>query len=147
MVVDPSTIDSWGGKADRPERDALRALLIGRAFVAAYRAARDSEKEHNLSWLFDLVRKNTASDLQWMWSNERAYADEHTEVYAQVAGDLILEQTAGGKLFSDQWFRTDISDTYGWLFEPACLQHDGWEQVDLKNQAGKTSKSWIRPSG
>lgn len=147
MVVDPSTIDSWGSEADRPERDAMRALLIGRAFMAAYREARGGEKKHDLSWWFRWVRENTAADLQWMWSNERAYADEHADVYAQVAGDLILEQTAGKKLFSDQWFRTDISGTYGWLFEPACLQHDGWEQVDLKNQKGETFKSWARPSG
>ena len=96
---------------------------------------------------FGWVRENTEPDLRWMWSNERAYKDEHAEVYAQVAGDLILEQTAGQKLFSVQWFRTDISDAYGWLFEPACLRHDGWKQVDIKAQDGKTVKSWARPSG
>ena len=147
MVVDPSTVASWGSEADRPERDAMRALLIGRAFMAAYREARGSEKEHDLRWWFSWVRENTVADLQWMWSNQRAYADEHTDVYAQVAGDLILEQTAGKKLFSYQWFRTDINDTYGWLFEPACLRHDGWEQVDLENKQGETFKSWARPSG
>ena len=149
MVVDPSTITSWGSAGDTPQREAMRALLIGRAFMAAYREARGGEKKHNLSWWFDWVRKNTAPDLQWMWSNERAYADEHADVYAQVAGDLILEQTAGQKLFSDEWFRTDISDAYGWLFEPACLRHDGWKQVDLKNPAGENVQElgppeWLR---
>ena len=147
MAVDPSTIASWGSAEDKPEREALRALLIGRAFMAAYREARGREKGHNLHSWFGWVRENTTSDLQWMWSNERAYEDEHAEVYAQVAGDLIIKQTAEGKLFSDQWFKTDISDTYGWLFEPACLRHDGWKQVDLRNQEGETFKSWVRASG
>ena len=147
MAVDPSTIASWGSAEDKPHREALRALLIGRAFMAAYREARGREKEHNLHWWFVWVRENTTPDLQWMWSNERAYEDEHAKVYEQVAGDLILEQTAEGKLISDPWFKTDISDTYGWLFEPACLRHDGWKQVDLTNRKGKTFKSWVRASG
>ena len=146
MAVDPSTIASWGSAGDKPAREALRALLIGRAFMAAYRKARGNEKKHNLSWWFGWVRENTAPELQWMWSNKRAYEDEHAEVYAQEAGDLILEQIADRKLFSDEWFRTDISAVYGWLFEPACLQHDGWKQVDMDRE-GKTVKSWTRPSG
>ena len=147
MVVDPSTIASWGSPEDKPQREALRALLIGRAFMAAYREARGNEKEHNLSWWFGWVRENTVADLQWMWSNERAYKDEYAEVYVQVAGDLIFEQTAGQKIFSDQWFRTEISGTFGWLFEPGCLRDDGWKQVDLKDREGKTVKSWVRPRG
>ena len=34
------------------------------------------------------VREQTAPELRWMWSSERAYKDEHADAYAQVAGSL-----------------------------------------------------------
>ena len=116
-----STIASWGTAEDRPEREAMRALLIGRCYMAAYRAARGGEQEHRLGWWFEWVRKQTATELRWMWRSERAYKDEHTDAYAQVAGDLIIKGVAGAVLVSDVWFRTDISEQYGWLFQAACL--------------------------
>ena len=142
--MDPSKIASWGTAEDRPERDALRAVLIGRAFLAAYREARGGEEEHDLRLWFDWVRKNTAPDLQWMWSNDRAFKDEYAEVYAQVAGDLIFENTAKGKVLSTTWFKTDLDDTYGWLFEPACLEHDGWQRVEYERRDGKKGKKWMK---
>ena len=70
----------------------MRALLIGRRFMAAYREAQGGQKKPSrLSEWFDWVRERTAPELQWMWSNHRAYKDEHTDAYAQVAGDLILK--------------------------------------------------------
>ena len=65
----------------------MRALLIGRRFMAAYREAQGGQKKPSrLSEWFDWVRERTAPELQWMWSNHRAYKDEHTDAYAQVAG-------------------------------------------------------------
>ena len=46
-----------------------------------------------------------------------------------------------------RWFRTDISKSYGWLFEPDCLRGDGWRLVDLKTEDDRTVKSWTRASG
>jgi len=82
-----------------------------------------------------------------MWSSSRAFKDEHREAYAQVAGDLILKAMASGSVSSIRWFRTDISEPYGWLFEPACLKNDGWERVDLQLRGGKTVESWTKASG
>ena len=139
-----STIASWGTAEDRPEREAMRALLIGRCYMAAYRAARGGEQEHRLGWWFEWVRKQTATELRWMWRSERAYKDEHTDAYAQVAGDLIIKGVAGAVLVSDVWFRTDISEQYGWLFQAACLEYDGWKRVELQFKNGKTVKSWTK---
>ena len=96
------TITSWGPAEDRPEREGMRALLIGRRFMAAYREAQGDEKKHtSLGPLFGWVRERTAPELQWMWSNHRAYKDEHTDDYAQVAGDLILKDVAAMDIYSD----------------------------------------------
>ena len=141
------TIASWGTAEDRPEREAMRALLIGRSFMAAYREARGGEKKHGLSWSFDWIREKTAPELQWMWSSDRAYKDEHTDAYAQVAGDLLLEGIAAAALFSGRWFRTDISERFGWLFEPACLEYDGWKLVQLQAKDNRTYESWTKPAG
>ena len=139
-----STIASWGTAEDRPEREAMRALLIGRRFMDAYREARGGEKKHRLGWSFGWVREQTAPELQWMWESERAYKDEHADAYAQVAGELILQGVASAKLLAKAWFTTDISEQYGWLFEPACLEYDGWRLVTLKIPDGREVKSWAR---
>ena len=144
--MDPSTIASWGSPEDRPLRDQMRGLLIGRKFMVAYCAAEGGKKEYPGSWWFKWVAENTVAELRWMWSSRRAFKDEHREAYAQVAGDLILKGTAGGVVQSTRWFRTDISEVYGWLFEPACLQYDGWKLVD-KQFGGKTVNTWTRASG
>ena len=133
-------IASWGTAEDRPEREAMRSLLIGRHFMAAYRAARGGE--HKLSWWFGWVREQTAAELRWMWSSDRAYKDEHTDAYAQVAGDLILKGVASTDVASGYWFKTDISEQYGWLFEPACLKYDGWNRIDFNYSDGRKGKSW-----
>ena len=140
-----STIASWGIPEDRPEREAMRALLIGRRFMDAYRAARGDPKKHEqLGWWFGWVRENTAPELQWMWSSDRAYKDEHADVYAQVAGDLILQGVADAAVVSPRWFKTDISEQYGWLFEPACLEYDSWKLVDITTTDDREVKSWTR---
>ena len=146
-TIDPSTVASWGSAEDRPERDRMRALLIGHAFLAAFREAEGGTKQHSSSWWFDWMRKNTALELRWMWESSRAFRDEHADVYAQVAGDLIIEETAKGKVFSRRWFRTDVSTTLGWLFEPACLEHDGWRLTNLPSQDGQKVQSWTRTAG
>ena len=125
------TIASWGTAEDRPEREAMRSLLIGRSFMAAFREARGGEKKHRLGWSFDWIREKTASELRWMWSSDRAYKDEHADAYAQVAGDLLL----------------DISARFGWLFEPACLEYDGWVLVELKAKDDSKYDSWVKPAG
>ena len=112
--------------------------------MAAYREARGGEKEHDLSPWFDWVRENTAPDLQWMWSNERAFKDEYADVYTQVAGDLIFEKTATGSVLSTTWFRTDLDATYGWLFEPACLKDDGWQLDEVELESGEKVPTWTR---
>ena len=145
--MDPSTIASWGSAEDRPQRDQMRALLIGRAFMMGYRAAEGGEKQHEDSEWFRWVRETTATELRWMWSSRRAFKNEHGEAYAQFVGELILKETAEGRVLSHRWFRTDISEQYGWLFEPACLRHDGWELVDLKIRGGRSLKSWTRATG
>ena len=139
------TIASWGTAEDRPEREEMRGRMIGRSFMAAYREANGGEKKHRRSWWFEWVRQETAVELRWMWSSERAYKGEHAEVYAQVAGDLIIEGIASAKLVSHEWFRTNISEQYGWLFEPACLEYDGWRLVNLKLRNGEMVKSWTKP--
>ena len=138
-------IASWGTAEDRPEREAMRALLIGRSFMAGYREAR-GRKNHRLDSWFGWVREQTAAELRWMWSNDRAYKDEHTDAYAQVAGDLLLKSIAAATIFSDRWFRTDISEQFGWLFEPACLEYDGWKLVELQAEDNSTRKSWTKPT-
>ena len=102
------TIASWGTAEDRPEREAMRALLVGRSFMAAYREARGGEKEHRLGWSFDWVREKTAPELRWMWSSDRAYKDEHADAYAQVAGDLLLEGIHLSRLRSGATRRADV---------------------------------------
>ena len=96
--MDTSKIASWGSLEDRPERDEMLALLIGRSFMAEYRAAEGGEKESRHGYWFSLIRKKTAAELRWMWSGDRAFKDEHTEAYAQVAGDLILRTVIDIKL-------------------------------------------------
>ena len=136
-------IASWGTAEDRPEREAMRSLLIGRHFMAAYRKARGGKVEHELGWWFDWVRKNIAEELRWMWESDRAYKDAHADAYAQVAGDLILKAAAAYKIYTNAWFRTDISDQYGWLFEPACLEYDGWK-LEATDEKGLTA--WVKPN-
>ena len=68
----------------------------------------------------------------------------YTDAYAQVAGDLILQGVADADVVSPRWFRTDISEQYGWLFEPACLEYDSWELVDITTIDGREVKSWTR---
>ena len=146
MRVDPSTVASWGSPEDRPERDRMRVLCIGRAFMASFHEAEGGKKEHGCSWWFGWVRENTALELRWMWSRDLQYMEKNADAYAQVVGELILEETAKGSILSDRWIRTDICTTYGWLFEPSCLKHDGWQLVDLKTTDGKTFKSWTKAS-
>ena len=140
-----STIASWGNAKDRPQRDAMRALLIGRHFMSAYRQAASSGNRNQLSRYFDWVRKDTAPELRWMWSSDRAYQEEDTDAYVQVAGDLILGAVARADLLSDDWFRPDVDFKYGWLFEPACLKYDGWKLVDVQTTNSMTVKSWTNP--
>ena len=144
--MDVSTIASWGPDEDRPERDQMRGRLIGRKFMAYFREAKGDEQQHEYGWWFKWVRENTAIELRWMWSSDRAFKEKNTEAYAQVAGDLILRESAEGNHFTDWWFKTDIDEHYGWLFEPECLRHDGWQQYDRKNSKGRAFKCWHRPS-
>ena len=81
-----------------------------------------------------------------MLSSARAFKDEHAEAYVQVAGDLILKGTAKATVSLDPVFETDISEQYGWLFEPAFLRHDDWQPVDFTLKVGRTTRSWARPS-
>ena len=147
MKVDPSKVASWGSPEDRPERDQMRGLSIGRGFMAKFREAKVGKKQHEYSWWLDWVPKNTALELRWMWNRNLQYMEKNADVYAQVAGELILEETAKGNVPSAWWFRTDICETYGWLFEPACLKHDGWRIRDLTFTHGRTEKSWTRSNG
>ena len=124
----------------------MRALLIGRRFMDAYRESRGGEKKHTLRWSFGWVREQTAPELRWMWSSERAYKDQHADAYAQVAGALLLDGIAAAALMSRRWFRTDISEQFGWLFEPACLEYDGWKLVELSAKDNSTSESWTKPA-
>ena len=144
--MDTSKIASWGSREDEPERDAMRARLIGRGFMVMYRAAEGGKKKHKDRLWCDWIKEHSPTALAWMWSSDRAFKDEHGEAYAQVAGDLILSATAKGTVFSHPWFRTDIDKDFGWLFEPACLRHDGWELVDLKSSDGEVHKSWTKAS-
>ena len=48
-------------------------------------------------------------------------------------GGLILQGVAGARILAEVWFETDISEQYGWLFEPACLEYDGWQLVTIKD--------------
>ena len=144
--MDVSTIASWGPEEDRPQRDQMRARLTGHSFMAMYRRTEGGKKQDKYGWWCDWVRKATPEELRWMWSSDRAFKDAYKEVYAQVAGDLILEETAKGNVFSDWWFKTDINERWGWLFEPACLQHDGWKLVERKDNEGRAIKTWTRPS-
>ena len=146
MTVDPSTVASWGSPEDRSQRDRRRGFDIGHAFMAAFHGSEGGKKKHDDSGWFRWMRANTALELRWMWSRDLQYMKKNADAYAQVAGELILEETAKGNLFSGRWFRTDISKSYGWLFEPACLEHDGWQLVDRKVD-GKTFKTWTKPSG
>ena len=145
--MDVSKIASWGSKEDRPLRDEMRGRLAGRKFMVHYRESNGGKDDHEYSEWFKLVKEATPPELRWMWESERAFKDEYTEVYAQVAGDLILERIAKGGHFSNWWFKTDISTLYGWLFEPACLKNDGWELYDRKDSKGKFHKSWRKRSG
>ena len=150
MKVDPSKVASWGSPEDRPERDQMRGLSIGRgfmAFMAKFREAEGGKKQHEYNWWSGWVRKKTALELRWMWDRDLQYMEKNADVYAQVAGELILEETAKGNVPSGWWFRTDICETYGWLFEPACLKHDGWRLVDFTFTNGGTEKSWRRSNG
>ena len=85
MRVDPSTVASWGSPEDRPERDRMRGLSIGRGFMAAIREAEGGKKQHNYSWWFGWVRENTALELRWMWSRDLGYMEKNADAYAQVA--------------------------------------------------------------
>ena len=136
-------VASWGPAEYRPLRDQMRALLIGRAFMTVYRAA-EGDRWFQDSWWVDWVRNNTALGFRWIWGSTRAFTEEYGELYALIAGDLILSETAKAKIVSDRWFKTDISKNYGWLFEPACLRYDGWTLVDCWNQKGETFKTWAR---
>ena len=94
--MDTSKIASWGSLEDRPEREQMRALLIGRDFMAEYRAAEGGKKESRHGWWFKWISEETAAELLWMWSSDRAFKTEHTQAYAQVAGDLILRGAGQG---------------------------------------------------
>ena len=144
MRVDPSTVASWGNPEDRPERDRMRGLCVGRGFMVLFHEAEGGKKQYRDKAWIDWVRENTAIEIRWMWSRDLQYIRKNADVYAQVAGELILEETAKGTLPSGPWFRTDLSEHYGWLFEPACLRHDGWKLVE-RQQNGETYKSWTRP--
>ena len=52
--MDTSKIASWGSREDRPERDEMRALLIGHAFMAMYRATQGGKKEQEDRWVVQL---------------------------------------------------------------------------------------------
>lgn len=141
--MEAPTVGSWGPAQDRPLRDQMRAFLVGRAFMTVYRTP-EGGTWHQDRWWFDWVKRNTAIGLRWMWSSTRALTEEYGELYALIAGDLILGEIAKAKIVSERWFKTDISKNYGWLFEPACLRYDGWELVDVRNQEGETFKTWAR---
>ena len=143
-VADPSRVSSWGTPEDRPERERRRALDIGHGFMASFHEAEGGKKQHDDQAWFDWVGKNTVIELRWMWSRDLQYMKKNADAYAQVVGELILAETAKGTLPSGRWFRTDLNELYGWLFEPACLQYDGWKLVDLKANDGRTYKSWTK---
>ncbi len=140
-----SRIVSWGTAEDRPEREAMRSLLIGRHFMAVYRAARGNQKKHELGSWFDWVREQTPAELRWMWESDRAYKDEHADAYAQVAGDLILKAVAALDIYSGEWFKPDLYGQWGWLFDADCLEYDGWVLYDPPGDEGDSSV-WIKPN-
>ena len=142
--MDTSKIVSWGREEDRPDREALRAKLIGREFMVAYREARGGAREHRDSWWFDWVRANTPLELRWMWSSARAFEDKDREAYVQFVGDLLLEEIAKANVSSDRWFMTNISSVYGWLFEPGCLRYDGWMHAFGLDPNGREFTGWVR---
>ena len=110
--MDASTIASWGPEEDRPQRDQMRARLIGHSFMDMYRRTENGKKLDEYDGWCDWVRTGTPEELRWMWNSDRAFKDAYKEVYAQVAGDLILEATAKGNVIS-AWFKTDTSERWG----------------------------------
>ena len=142
--MDTSKIVSWGSAADLPDREALRAKLIGGEFMVAYREARGGAREHKDSGWFDWVRANTPLELRWMWSSHRAFEDKDKESYVQFVGDLLFEEIAKANVSSDRWFLTNISSLFGWLFEPDCLQKDGWMHAFSWDPNGRKFTGWVR---
>jgi len=74
-----------------------------------------------LKWKFT---RGAAGDIKYVVCN----ADESEpgtfkdRVLMEHRPHLLLEGIAAAALFSGRWFRTDISERFGWLFEPACLE-------------------------
>ena len=104
MRVDPSTVASWGNPEDRPERDRMRGLWIGRGFMALFHEAEGGKKQHKYKGWIDWVIENTAIELRWMWNRDLQYMKKNADAYAQVAGELILEEgnSAVGTLVQDR---------------------------------------------
>ena len=141
-----SRITSWGTAEDGPEREAMRALLIGRSFMAGYREARGrKEAQARL-----VVRLGQGAH------RRRAPVDVVQRPGVQGRAHRRLRPGRGrpaprghrrrGPLSLDTWFRTDISERFGWLFEPACLEYDGWKLVELRAEDNSTRKSWTKPT-
>ena len=132
----------WPGTLE--EREQLRAQLIGKAWVSAWRAAPGKYAD----WI-PVIRERTRLRDRWLWSPRHLEDKTFDESRAQVAGDALLSALADGSQgqLSASWFNTAAqTDEWadGWLFDEECLRADGWDRTTGQTMDGKAWRGWRR---
>ena len=138
-------MNQWTGTPE--EREQRRAQLIGKAWVAAWRAAPDKWAK----WL-PVFRQRTPLRYRWLWASVHLEDTKYDESRAQFAGDSLLPGFADGSnsQASTYWFdaaaKTD-EWAEGWLFDEECLRADGWAETTGRTDDGKTWRRWRHKPG
>ena len=128
-------MNQWPGTLE--ERELRRAQLLGKAWVAAWRAASGEYAD----WI-PVFRERTPLCYRWLWASVHLKDTKYDESRAQFAGDSLLSVFADGSnsAASVFWFNAAAeTDEWaeGWLFDEECLRADGWAETTGQTDKGR----------
>ena len=142
---------TWPGTLE--DRELLRAQKIGEAFMVELRAGKHTQTKEGSGWLAIFKERTRLRD-RWIWY-PTGLKDQTADVEtfrAESAGTIMLATFADGtnSHIASHFFDLAAPQrdyTEGWLFDPECLEYDGWQRMirTIDGTPPQKLSAWHRP--
>ena len=135
----------WPGTPE--ERAERRAQLIGRT---SWEDLNENQRTQSVEALRDFTPKRD----RWIWAPR--HLNDGSEVVEKARGQHY------GRWFLNQWEQGNKLELWprfvpkaeafehyaeAWLWDPECLEHDGWRKATVRADDGKMFDAWTKVPG